>query len=658
VSEEGVDAVRYRTLQGPARWLELCVLCLIPITGALFVLEVSYYLQKWVPGIDFTIFREQFLGLFLALVLAGTFICKPGGKNAAATSVPWYDWLLMLASVVVGLFIAIRYPQMAYTQAVITPTKWILGAIAIVLVLECCRRLVGWILTALVVAFVLYGRYGDLMSGLFKSRGASWERLTMYLYLDTNGMLGLPLVVSSTVVMAFVLFGNVLFMSGGAAVLTDFAMATMGRFRGGPAKIAVVASSLFGSISGTAVSNVVMTGSVTIPLMKRTGYRPEVAGAIEAVASTGGQIMPPVMGVAAFIMAEFLSIPYSEVAIAALIPALLYYIAVFFQVDLEAAKTGMKGLSREELPRLGTVLAQGWLFLVPLVVLIYLLFWLYWAAGRAAMGGVFVGLLFAFGQRKSRMTLRGFVKLLEVTGRGLLEIGVITAAAGFIIGVLQLSGLGFRFSLGLASLAGGNVFVLLVLVAIACIILGMGMPTAAVYILLAVLACPGLIELGVDPLAAHLFVFYFGILSMITPPVCLATYAAASIAGSDFMKTAVTGMRLAVVAYVVPFLFVYSPALLLKGTVFQVVAAVVTAIVGAGTLGIALGGYLFGHLNLLKRGLLLLGGLGMLTPTAGAGFLFHWTTDLAGLVITVAVMLPQWLKGRASIANVKAVGKN
>ena len=657
MSEEGVETVRFRTLQGPARWLELCVLCLIPITGAMFVLEVPYYLNKWVSGVDFTIFREQFLGWFLALVLAGTFICKPAGKNSSSTSVPWYDWLLMLAGLVVGLFIAIRYPQMAYTQAIITPTKWILGATAIVLVLECCRRLVGWILTVLVAAFVLYGRYGDLMSGLFKSRGASWERLTMYLYLDANGMLGLPLVVSSTVVMAFVLFGNVLFLSGGATVLTDFAMAAMGRFRGGPAKIAVVASSLFGSISGTAVSNVVMTGAVTIPLMKRTGYRPDVAGAIEAVASTGGQIMPPVMGVAAFIMAEFLSVPYSEVAIAALIPAMLYYIAVFFQVDLEAAKTGMKGLSRNELPRLGAVLKQGWLFLVPLAVLIYLLFGLFWAAGRAAMGGVFVGLLFAIGQRKSRMTLRGFVKLLEVTGRGLLEIGVITAAAGFIIGVLQISGLGFRFSLGLASLASGNVFVLLVLVAIACIVLGMGMPTAAVYILLAVLAVPGLVELGVDPLAAHLFVFYFGILSMITPPVCLATYAAASIAGSDFMKTAVTGMRLAVVAYVVPFLFVYSPALILKGTLFQVISAVVTAVVGAGTLGIALGGYIFGHLSMWKRVLLVLGGLGMLTPTAGQGFLFHWATDLTGLVLTVAVLLPQWLKRKTAVADVRVADK-
>jgi len=636
---EGSKTVRFRTLHGPVRWLELCFLCLLPITGALFVLEVPYFL-----GI--TIFREQFLGLFLALVLGATFLTKPAGKRESNTSVPWHDWLLLLASLAVGLFIVVGYPKMAYQLALITPARWLLGATAIVLVLEACRRLVGWMLTILVLACVLYGHFGYLFPGIFESRGASWERLTMYLYLDTDGMLGLPLVVAATVVLAFVLFGHVLFQSGGATVLTDFAMATMGRFRGGPAKIAVVASSLFGSVSGTAVSNVVMTGSVTIPLMKRTGYPSHVAGAIEAVASTGGQLMPPVMGVAAFIMAEFLAIPYSKVALAALVPALLYYVTVFFQVDLEAAKAGLKGLRSEELPRLGSVLARGWLFLVPLAVLIYLLFGLYWPAGRSAMGGVFAGLVLSFFRRSSRMNLRGFVKLLEVTGRNVLEIGVVTAGAGFVIGVLQLSGLGFRFSLGMTEMAGGNVFVLLVFVAIASVILGMGMPTAAVYILLAVLAAPGLVELGIDPLAAHLFVFYFGILSMITPPVCLATYAAASIAESDFMKTAWTGMRLAAVAYVVPFLFVFAPALLLEGTAPEVALAVGTAVFGAGFLGIALSGYLFGRLNLVQRGVLAVSALSLLTSVAGAGSLIYWISEVVALVVALVILSLHWLSSR------------
>jgi TRAP transporter 4TM/12TM fusion protein len=644
---KGIETVRFRTLHGPARWLELFLFCLLPITGALFVMEVPSVL-----GI--AIFREQFLGLFLAFLLGAAFLTRPAGKRASNTSVPWYDWLLMLASLVMGLFIAVRYPQISYQLAVVTPTKWLLGVIAIVLVLEACRRLVGWVLTALVLFFVLYGRFGHLFPGIFESRGASWQRLVMYLYLDTNGMLGLPLVVAATVVMGFVLFGNVLFQSGGATVLTDFSMAAMGRFRGGPAKIAVVASSLFGSISGTAVSNVVMTGSVTIPLMKRTGYRPHVAAAIEAVASTGGQIMPPVMGVAAFIMAEFLAVPYSEVAIAALIPALLYYITVFFQVDLEAAKTELKGLRPEELPRMRTILARGWLFLVPLAVLIYLLFGLFWPAGRSALVGVFVGLALALVQRGSRLTLHGFIKLLESTGRSMLEIGVVCAGAGFIIGVLQLSGLGFRFSLGMTSLAGGNVFVLLVLVAIACIILGMGMPTAAVYILLAVLAVPGLVELGIDPLAAHLFVFYFGILSMITPPVCLATYAAAALAKSDFIRTAGTGIRLATVAYVVPFLFAFAPALILKGGVLEVVLAVGTAIIGAGLLGIALSGHMFGRLNLVQRGIFILGALFLLTPAAGEGILFHWITDMVGLGAAVVTLLLQWLKSKSRAVDGQA----
>lgn len=636
-----VETSRFRTLQGPTRWLELLFLCLIPVSGALHVLEVPHFL-------GLTLFPQQFLGFMLALMLGATFLCAPAWKGASRIAVPWYDWLLMLAGLSVGFFIVIRYPEMAYRLAVVTPAKWMFGLLSIILVLEAARRLVGWVLTILVLAFVLYGKFGNLLPGILESRGASWERLAMYLYLDTNGMLGLPLAVAATVVLTFVFFGQVLFQSGGAAVLTDFAMATMGRFRGGPAKMAVVASSLFGTISGTAVSNVVMTGSVTIPLMKRTGYKPHVAGAVESVASTGGQIMPPVMGVAAFIMAEFLSIPYSEVALAALVPALLFYFTLFFQVDLEAAKGGLKGLPSKELPALKPVLTRSWAFAIPLVVLIYVLFWLAWPAGRSAMAGVFVALALSFLQRSTRLSLGGFVRLLETTGRSLLELGVITAGAGFVIGVLQLSGLGFRFSMGLTNLAGGNVLILLVLVAVASMILGMGMPTAAVYILLAVLAAPGLVELGIDPLAAHLFVFYFGILSMITPPVCLASFAAASIAGADFMSTGWTGMRLAAVAYVVPFLFVFAPALILKGTAWEIIAAVTTAVVGAALLGIGLTGHWYGRMALVPRTLLLLGALGLLIPAAGEGILFHWITDVVGMGLALLVLGPQWLKNRRS----------
>src|SRR3990170_2713495 len=588
-----------------------------------------------------SLYTEQYLAALLAIALPLLFLHVPAGKGAEegvrsrVGPVPWYDIAAAVVSSSAAAYVAVRFPALSELVVRKPLDGLVTAAVLGLLILEGLRRTTGMALVYTTLFFFGLALMGGSLPGDFAARSIPLDRLTYYVVWDSTASLGVALKIVATIVVIYTIFGHVLFKSGGSVFFTDISMALMGRYRGGPAKIAIVGSSLFGTISGNVVSNVLTVGVVTIPLMKRAGFRPHLAAAIEACASTGGQIMPPVMGVAAFIMAEFLAIPYSEVAIAALIPALLYYIAVFFQVDLEAGKTGMKGLHPGELPRMRTVLAKGWLFLVPLVVLIYLLFWLFWSAGRSAMGGVFVGLAVAFLQRTSRMNLRGFIKLLEVTGRGLLEIGVITAGAGFIIGVLQLSGLGFRFSLGLATLAGGNVFILLVLVAIACIILGMGMPTAAVYILLAVLAVPGLVELGIDPLAAHLFVFYFGILSMITPPVCLATYAAASIAGSDFMKTALTGMRLATVAYVVPFLFVYSPALLLKGTVLDVVVAVTTAIIGAGFLGIALSGYLFARLNLLQRGLLAVGALGMLTP-AGEGILFPLGTDPAGLARGVA----------------------
>src|SRR5690606_9250849 len=363
-----------------------------------------------------------------------------------------------------------------------------------------------------------------------------------YLYLDSHGMLGLPLAVSATVVLAYIFFGQVLFDSGGGTFFTDVATSVMGRFRGGPAKMAVAGSSLFGTISGSAVSNLLMTGTVTIPMMIRTGFRPPFAAAVEAVASTGGQLMPPVMGVTAFIIAEFLSIPYTSVVYAALIPALLYYTVLFIQVDLEAAREGFTGLPKDHIPPLGGVLRKGWPFLIPLGVLIHTLFVLNWSAGRAAIAGAFAGLIIFFlGEAARQGRWRALVRLLEATGKSLIEMGAITAAAGFVIGVLQLTGIGFRLSMGLTAAAGGNVFLLLLLTALASVVLGMGMPTPAVYILLAVLVAPALVDLGIDPLSAHLFVFYFGLMSMITPPICLAAFTAATVARTDLMQTAWTG---------------------------------------------------------------------------------------------------------------------
>jgi len=417
----------------------------------------------------------------------------------------------------------------------------------------------------------------------------------------------------------------------------------MGRYRGGPAKVAVVSSSLFGTVSGSAVANVAVDGAITIPMMKRSGYPAHMAAAIEAVASNGGQIMPPVMGAAAFLIAEFLNISYGQVALAAAIPAGLYYLALFTQVDLEAAKLGLGGLPREQLPKVGNVMRRGWVFMAPLLLLIYTLMVANWEAGKAGMAAVIATFLIGALQKETRPTLRGILTSIESTGRTLLDIVVIVALAGLVIGALQLSGFTFKLSLLLVTASGGNVLVLLALTAVVCIILGMSLPTTVVYITLAVLVGPALTQLGIQPLAAHLFLFYFGMLSLITPPDCLATYTAAAIAHSDFWKTGWTGMRLGIAAYVVPFVFALHPALIGNGAVGEIILSVATASIGVVLLGIGCAGYLFRPLGWVKRGSFWLGALLMLLPAWSGVWLL---ADAAGVALAFLLVLWEW-NGRA-----------
>ena len=595
-------------------------------------------------------FREQYLGLFLALALGAVFLGVKSHGDEHANRVPWYDWPLCLGGLTVGGYVVVLYPTIAYRLGVLTPDKVWFGALAILLVLEATRRLVGWVMVALGAAFILYAKFAYLMPGPLAAKGSTWERIAVYLYLDTNALFGLPLVVTASIVVAFIFFGQALYAVGGDKFLTDLASVAMGRYRGGSAKVAVVASTLFGTVSGNAVSNVVLDGPITIPMMTRAGYAPHMAAAIEAVASTGGQIMPPVMGVAAFLIAEFLAIPYSEVALAAVIPALLYYIALFVQVDLEAAKHGLLGLPREQLPRFRSVMARGWGFLLPLLVLVYTLMFAGWQAGKAAMAAVITTLLVGSFQSANRLNLRKLLTAIEETGRVLLDIVVITAVAGFVIGVLQLSGLGFRFSFLLVSMAGSNAFLLLTMTAIACIVLGMGMPTSVIYIMLAVLVGPALVQLGIAPLGAHLFLLYFGILSMITPPVGLATYAAAAIGRADYLKTGWAGMRLGIVAYVVPFVFAYHPALLLKGTAVDITLAVTTSVIGVVLLGVACAGFLFRSLGWATRGVAALAGLFLFPPPSGGVWV---AANVVGLALGILLVL--WGRNGARLSAAREI---
>jgi len=634
MADDETPATKLRELTGVARWILRILRLGIPVAGILFVLDVQSYLS-------ISMYTEQYMGLFLALTLGSIFLSIPAKKGSVRNRVPWYDMVLCAAALVVGLYVTILYPRLIMEVAYPSTDKLVLGILAIVVALEATRRTVGWSLVIVALAFLLYARFNHYMPEPFLATGAPWGKLAISLYLDSDGILGMPTLVISTMVFAFIAFGQVLFLTGGGQFLTDFAMAIMGRFRGGSAKVAIVASSLFGMISGSAVANVATVGVVTIPMMKKSGYRAEVAAGIEAVASTGGQIAPPVMGIAAFLMAEMLSIPYAEVALAAIVPALLYYIALFTQVDLEAARHGLRGLPTEQLPSVAKIAGIGWIFLVPLAVVVYTLFFLNFEAGKCGIAGAATALVMSLFRRETRPGLRRLFQILESTGAAMVDLGAIGATVGLVIGSIAISGVGFTFSNMIVSIGENSLILLLLLTAVTGIILGMGLPTGAVYILLAVLVGSALEKLGVQPLAAHMFIFYFGMLSMITPPVCLATYTAASIAGADHLKTALHGMRLGVIAYIVPFIFVYSPALLLKGPPLTIALGIVTAIAGAVILGIAFTGFLFRNLGWGVRVLLTAGAVALLIPPGGA-IAMSWEFNLVGAAVVAALIAWEW----------------
>lgn len=576
----------------------------------------------WALGIyqilELSIYAEQFAAAMLTATLALAYIQLPARRDETRGRVPWYDWLAAAASAVAGTYLAVRYPQMVDLILLRPLDAVIVSAALIVLLLEALRRATGKALPIIVVVFIAYALVADLVPGQLQGRATDWQKLAGYLAIDVNGMLGVPIKIGTTIVVTFILFGALLTVTGGSRFFTELALTGMGRFRGGSAKIAVVASALFGSISGSAVANVVATGVVTIPMIKRSGYAPHQAGAIEAVASTGGQLMPPVMGASAFLMAEFLQIPYSAVVLAALVPALLYYIALFIQADLEAARAGIARVDEAAIPRVRDVL-PGLHFVVPFVVLIVALFTYNEQPETAALWAALtlVVLSVALGYRGERPRIRALLDTLRSTGIAIIEIVLITAAAGLVIGVLAISGLGFNLTLALVQIGGGNLILLLLLAAGICILLGMGLPTVGVYVLLAALVAPALVEVGVQPIAAHMYVMYFGMMSMITPPVAIAAYAAAALAGADPMRTGWEAVRFGWSAFVVPFLFVLSPTLLLIGPADAVALAVVTATLGIWLVSIAVIGYFVRPLGAGMRIAFAVAGLLALIP-AGA----------------------------------------
>jgi TRAP transporter 4TM/12TM fusion protein len=580
-----------------ARWLIFVAACLLTLAS------IAFALQFYRNVLGLLLYNEQFLAGMIGLGLSLVYLTQPVHRGKPRPIIPWHDWLLAAVSFGLGIYIIIRYPALSEDMTARPIDGLIVAFMTVPLVIEALRRTVGLALTIIVLVFLVYAPLGQYVPGALAGLPVSVPQLAFYLVWDSGSMLGLPVMVATTIVIAFIFFGNLLFASGGSAFFTDIALTLMGRYRGGSAKIAVTASCLFGMISGSAVSNVATVGVLTIPLMRRGGYPAHVAAAIEAVASTGGQLMPPVMGAAAFLMAEFLQIPYKDVALAATLPALLYYYALFIQADLLAARAGLASIEGPDIPPLSQVLKQGWHFLLPFAMLIYGLFWLNWSPELSALAasGVLIvtGPTLGYGEKKLR--LGDILDALRGTGLASLDLLVITAAAGFIIGVLNITGLSFALTLLLVQVGSGNLWLLLVLAAIVSIILGMGMPTVGVYVLLAALVAPAMVKIGLSPMASHMFVMYFGMMSMITPPVALAAYAAATLAQTDAMKTGWTAVRFGWIAFIIPFLFIRAPSLLLEGSVGSVVMAMLTAVVGVWLICAAFAGYAWRELSLPIR---------------------------------------------------------
>ncbi len=562
------------------------------------------------------LYTEQFLGGILAIAIPIVFLSIRPDRTKRTGRIPIYDIVASLLGFFASMHLAVRYPVLAELVATAPIDGLISGTIILALLIEGLRRTVGHVLTGLVVFFIILAMVGHLIPGKLQGLEMEWNTLFFYLAWDPTGILGVPMKIVTTIVISFVFFGQVLTKSGGSAFFTEISMILVGRFRGGQAKIAVTASGFFGSISGSVVSNVVTTGVITIPLMRNAGYRAQQAGAIEAVASTGGQLMPPIMGAAAFIMAEFLEIPYKEVVVAALIPAILYYVALFILADLEAARTGIKPVAEEDIPDLKEVLKTGWHFPLPFVVLIVALFVLNYTPEESALISALVIIVMGMliGYKGKRLAPLDILAAIRETGYAVLDIIMIGAAAGIVIGVLNTTGIGFGLSLAMVDLGQGNILLLLLISAVICIILGMGMPTVAVYLMLATLVAPALIEVGIDKMSAHLFILYFGMMSMITPPVAIAAFAAASLTGADAMKTGFAAMRFGWFAYLVPFLFVAVPELLMVGESVDILLVTGKTVLGIWFVSVAMMGYVIGPINIATRALFIIAGAGMFIP--------------------------------------------
>jgi TRAP transporter 4TM/12TM fusion protein len=637
---EKSSAGRFRELQGPLRW--------IFVGFSFFGILVAIY----------QLFHMEFLGvmvgdgyyyLLIALYLPLLFLIAPRRKDLLYKKVPWYDLLFAGVTFVAPIYLFLNaYKIIQEGWEIIPPVQtYILGLVLIILVIEAARRAGGLGFALICLFFTSYALYAEHMPGLLQGYTCDLRRLVGFFTMGTEGLVGLPMRVVGNILIGYMIFAVALQTTGGGKFFLDLATSMLGGLRGGPAKMSIMASGFFGSISGSSISNVITTGAITIPTMKRTGFPPHYAGAIEAAASTGGVLMPPIMGVTAFVMAEFLATPYSTICIAAIVPSLLYFGGLFLQIDAFAAKTGLRGLSKKELPSIKKTIAEGWFYIIGIIFLIWALLYMRWET-LAPFWASAILLLTCNLRKETRLTWQRALNFVEAAGRVLTELVALLCAIGAIIGALSMTGVAHSFSTEIISLAHGNIALLLMLGAITSFILGMGMTITACYVFLALILAPALVKFGLYPLSVHLFTMYWGMASYITPPVALSAFAGASIAKADPMKTGFKAMQFGFVKYFIPFFFVLNPAILLHGALWDVFVSFFLVALAVISISYALEGYLprLGILKKRTRLILFLGGLCLGFPWLGIRI-------VGAVSLAAALILEVMLQRKAGPISIK-----
>ncbi len=617
------------------------------------IISVAFVLFQLYATLSGRIPAQILRASHLAFVQALAFLLFPAFKHLPRNTLPLHDVLLAIVGAACWIYIVINFQQLVRRAGAYTPLDITVGAIGILVLIESCRRIVGLPILIIAVAFICYAFAGPYLPGFLNHRGYSFQRVVSHLFFNTEGIMGTPIGACSTFIFLFILFGALLESTGIGQFFIDMCNAIAGGASGGPAKVAVLSSALLGTVSGSSVSNTVGSGSFTIPMMKKLGYKGEFAGAVEAAASTGGQLMPPIMGAAAFLMAESLGMPYITIVKAAIIPALLYFTGIFITVHLEAKKLGLKGMPKDELPKfLPLFLRKGYMVLPLLVIIVFLCMGrtAVYAALMGIVSALLIGIVSSFVDmaqgKKPTFTMNEVVNIMCTAARNIISVAIACAMAGIIIGIVTLTGIGLKFGAGLISISHGIVFITLFLTMISSIILGMGAPTTANYLITSTITAGAIIGLGIEPLAAHMFAFYFGIIADITPPVALAAIAGAAIAKAKPIRTAFQATKLAVGAFIIPYMFVFNPQMLMiHASVGNVIWIVFTALIGMFGVSSALEGYVFRRTSMAERALFLVGGLLCIIPES--------RTDIVGLLLIAVLVAFQLIlnaRGRAKTA--------